>query len=100
MARQIASGVGKNRGLTRRALPVSCHSTMTASSAVQPPKRLAPGTKPAPRNSTGRVSAARPGLACCGARSSILNLAFGIDRLVADQRPQIVLQREQLPAQL
>src|ERR1700758_2966033 len=100
MARQIASGVGRNSGLTRPAPPASCHSTMTTSSAIQPPKRLAPGTKPAPRNSTGRISAAGSGLTCCGARSSMLNLAFGINRLVADQRPQLVLQRDQLAALL
>src|SRR6201998_3987419 len=100
MARQIASGGGRNSGLPRPALPASCHSTMTTSSATQPPKRLAPGTKPAPRNSTGRLSAAGSGFTCCVARSSILNLAFVIDRLVADQRPQLVLQRDQLAAQL
>src|SRR6185369_15673382 len=87
----MAEGAGRNSALTQPALPASCHSAMTIASATQPDNRPALGTKPAPRKATRRTSAGSP----CGARSSMLHLALGIDRLFADQRPQLVLQREQ-----
>src|SRR4051794_2956452 len=95
MARTIADGAGRNSGLTRPVLPAACQIAMTSASAIQPPKRLLAGTKPAPRKRTRRTtSSLADGPA--GARSSMLNLALGIDRLVADQRPDLVLKREQL----
>src|SRR5215212_11156380 len=93
----MLEGAGRNSGLTTPALPASCHSAMTSASAIQPEARPAFGTKPAPRNVTGRASVAR---SSCGARSSMLHLALGIDRLLADQRPQIVLQRQQFAARI
>src|SRR5438552_6467222 len=97
IATAIADGAGRNSGLAQPALPASCHSAMTSASAIQPEARPAVGIKPAPRNATGRTSVAR---SSCGARSSMLDLALGIDRLLADQRPQIVLQREQFAARI
>src|SRR6185436_15931311 len=88
----IAEGGGRNSGLTQPALPANCQSAITSASAIHPEARPAFGTKPAPRKATGRASVAR---SSCGARSSMLHLALGIDRLLADQRPQIVLQRQQ-----
>ena len=35
-AEAIAAGVGRNTGLTRPALPASCQSPITATSAIQP----------------------------------------------------------------
>src|ERR1700754_925013 len=89
----MADGAGRNSGLTRPALPAACQIAMTSASAIQPPKRLDAGTKPEPRKRTGRVVSSFAG---SPARSSMLDLALGIDRLVADQRPDLVLQREQL----
>src|ERR1700754_4980773 len=93
----MADGAGRNSGLTRPALPAACQIAMTSASAIQPPKRLLAGTKPAPRKRTRRVASSFAGVP---ARSSMLDLAFGIDRLVADQRPDLVLKPEQLFARL
>src|SRR6185312_16142489 len=93
----IASGVGRNSELTRPAPPAACQTASTTRSAIQPPWRLARGAKPAPRKATGCVPACRSGSA---ERSSMLYLALGIDRFAADQRPQLVLQRQQLAAGL
>src|SRR3569832_1491101 len=91
----MADGAGRNSGLTRPVLPAACQTAMTRASAIQPPKRLDAGTKPAPRKRTRRVVSS---LAAVPARSSMLDLALGIDRLVADQRPDLVLLRQQLLA--
>src|ERR1700689_1866027 len=99
IARTIADGGGRNSGLTRWALPASCQSPITSTSATQPAVRPVLGMKPPPRNSTGRVSVIAsgggdpsPGLA----RSSMLDLTLGFYSLFADQRPQLALQRQQL----
>src|SRR5215475_2892601 len=101
MARQIESGGGRNSGLIHPALLAACQTAITPHREIQPPLRLAPGTKPPPRNFTGRLPVV---LSACGgsgvARSSILNLAFGVDCLGADQRPQFALQRRKLAARL
>src|SRR5258708_36302297 len=94
MATTIADGDGRNSALTQPALPANCQKAITSASAIQPEARPARGVKPAPRNATGRVSPS-PGFACDAARSSMLNLALGVDRLLADQRPQLVLQADQ-----
>src|SRR6266702_233837 len=90
----MADGAGRNSGLTTPALPAVCQIAMTSASAIQPPKRLEAGTKPAPRKRTRRVAVSFA--VSVAARSSMLNLALGIDRLVADQRPDLVLKCEQL----
>ena len=82
-------------------LPANCQKPITSASAIQPAWRPALGAKPPPRNSTGRGSASRSvgGEACVVFEgSSMLDLALGIDRFLADERPQIALQREQLAA--
>src|SRR5438309_767304 len=89
----MADGAGRNSGLTQPALPASCQNAITNASAIQPEVRPALGVKPAPRKATGRALVSS-GVPCC-ARSSMLDLPFGVDRLLADQRPQIVLQAEQ-----
>src|ERR1700704_3168134 len=100
MATAIADGAGRNSGLTQPALPASCQNAITSASAIQPEARPARGVKPAPRKATGRVSPSS-GVASCGvARSSMLDLALGIDRLFADQRPQFVLQTDQFAARI
>src|SRR6516225_7471728 len=76
----------------RPLLPAACQIAMTSARAIQPPKRLEAGTKPAPRKRTRRVASLAD---VSVARSSMLDLALGIDRLIADQRPDLVLQREQ-----
>src|SRR5437879_2591390 len=91
----MAEGAGRNSGLTQPTLPASCQNAITSASAIQPEVRPALGVKPAPRNATGRALVSS-GVPCCGARSSMLDLALGVDRLLADQRPQIVLQTEQI----
>src|ERR1700759_2994198 len=90
----MAEGAGRNNGLTRPVLPATCQIAMTSASAIQPPKRLEAGTKPAPRKRTRRVVSSLADMSV--ARSSMLALAIRIDRLVADQRPDLVLKREQL----
>src|SRR3954451_9914528 len=94
----MARGAGRNNGLTQPALPANCQNAITASIAIQPDQRPDFGRKPAPRNATGRASAAPSacGATGWGGRSSMLHLPRGVGRLVADQRPQLVLQREQL----
>src|SRR5690242_14308426 len=96
MARQIDSGVGRNSGLTSERLPATCHSASTTTSPIHPAWRLVADAKPAPRNGTGLVAAEASGFV--GTRSSILHLALGIDSLTADQRPQVVLNLQQLLA--
>src|SRR5882757_782666 len=95
----MADGAGRNSALTQPALPANCQNAITAKSAIQPARRPAPGVKPAPRNVTGRGLAAASSCGeSGGARSSMLDLALGVDRLFADQRPQLVLQRQQFAA--
>src|SRR3984957_5640978 len=93
----IAIGVGRNSGLTMPTLPASCQSPIASASEIQPAWRPALGIKPAPRKATGRSSALSVGGEPAGslARSSMLDLALGIDRLFPNQRPQLALQREQ-----
>src|SRR5256885_8810343 len=95
----MADGAGRNSGLTQPALPASCQNAITSTSAIQPEARPALGVKPPPRNFTGRVApAASSRWFSCAERSSMQDLALGIDRLLADQRPQLVLQRQQFSA--
>ena len=57
-ARVIAVGGGRNSGLTRAAPAANCQTAIASKSAIQPLRRPALGTKPAPRNLTCRVSGA------------------------------------------
>src|ERR1700722_12418756 len=93
----MAIGVGRNSGLTMPALPASCQSPIASASEIQPVWRPALGIKPAPRKATGRSSAFSTGGEPTGslAQSSMLDLAFGIDRFFSNKRPQLALQREQ-----
>src|SRR4030081_1458736 len=100
MATAIADGAGRNSALTQPALPANCQNAITSASAIQPEARPARGVKPAPRRAPGRVSPSSGFAACDVARSSMLDLALGVDRLFADQRPQLVLQTDQLAARL
>src|SRR4030081_2473118 len=100
MATAIADGAGRNSGLTQPALPANCQNAITSASAIQPEARPARGGKPAPRTTPGRFSPSSGFAACEGARSSMLNLALGVDRLFADQRPQLILQTDQLATRL
>src|ERR1700704_3311027 len=96
MATAIADGAGRNSGLTQPALPASCQNPITSTSAIQPEARPARGVKPPPRNLTGRGAPAASSRGVSFAeRSSMQNLALGIDRLFTNQRPQFVLQRQQ-----
>ena len=67
-------------------LAASCQSAITSKSAIQPLWRPVLGIKPPPRNSTSRVSDAESvfGRSSDAARSSMLDLALGIDRLLAN----------------
>src|SRR5882724_5599076 len=100
IATTIADGDGRNSALTQPALPASCQNAITSASAIQPEARPARGVKPAPRKATGRVSPSSGFAACDAARSSMLDLALGVDCLFADQRPQIVLQTDQFAARI
>lgn len=53
-AAAMASGLGKNSGLTCRKLDAACQSVIRPTSATAPPMRLSRGAKPAPRSGTGR----------------------------------------------
>src|SRR5258708_22942223 len=100
MAPTIAGGDGRNSALTQAVPPANCQNAITSASAIQPEARPARGEKPAPRKATGRVSSYSGFAACDVARSSMLHLALGVDRLFADQRPQLVLQTDQLATRL
>src|SRR5207237_531045 len=85
-ARMIIAGVGRNNGLTSARPPTNCQTTSTAASPSQPAQRLAAGVKPAPRNGTCRAGCTPAvSVGSFEVRSSMLNLALGIDRLVPDQ---------------
>src|SRR5205807_10544607 len=85
-------GDGRNNGWIQPILPASCQSPINSTSAIHPEYLPAPGVKPAPRNATGRNPALE---SSSGARSSMLDLALGVDGFLADQRPQLAPQRQQ-----
>src|SRR6476619_6270398 len=82
----MANGLGRNSGLIQPKLPAACHSAMMSTKAARLPYQRGLRTKPPPRNRTGASRAV----------SDMRDLAFGIDRLSADQRPEVLVQAGKL----
>src|SRR5207245_2730450 len=87
---RMANGLGRKSGLTQPKLPAACHVARIITKAARLPYQRGLMTKPRPRKRTGRSRGALT--------SDMCDLAFGIDRLAPDQRPEVLVQTGELGA--